>query len=110
MTVWLIFNFGRTVVRSVFYCGLFKTFKFFLISLAFSGGKERHTSQNPNVLVGLRRPHTRREIVWPSALNLKDLPCNGDPRETVDRVHAKYFLLKGAFMSKNIATFVQKWA
>ena len=45
-----------------------------------------------------------------SALNLKDIPCNDDPRETVDRVHAKYVLLKGAFMLKSVATFVQKVA
>ena len=65
--------------------------------LAFSGGKEGHTSQHPDVLAGLGRPHIKREIFWLSALNLKDIPCNGDPRETVDRVHAKYALLKGAF-------------
>ena len=32
-----------------------------------------------------------------------ELPThNGDHHKTVDRVHAKYVLLKGAFMSKNI--------
>ena len=33
-----------------------------IISWLFSGGKEGHTSQNPYVLVGLRRPNIKREI------------------------------------------------
>ena len=41
---------------------------------------------------------------------MKDIPCNGDTRETLDRVHAKYVLHKSAFMLKNVATFVQKVA
>ena len=39
---------------------------------------------------------------------MKDIPYNGDSRETMDRVHAKYVLHKGAFMSKIVAIFVQK--
>ena len=76
--------------------------------MAFSGGKEGHTSQHPNVLVGSRRPNIRRETFWFPALNLKDIPYNGDSRETLDRVYARYVLLKGAFISETIATFVQK--
>ena len=76
--------------------------------MAFSGGKERHTSQHPIVLVGLRRPNIRRETFWFPALNLKDIHYNGDSRETLDRFYARYVLLKCAFISKTIATFVQK--
>ena len=42
------------------------------------------------------------------ALNLKNIPYNGDTRETLDRVHVKYFLPKGAFMSKTVDTLVQQ--
>ena len=66
--------------------------------LAFSGGKE---GQHPNVLVGFRRPHVRREIFLAFCTKFE---------RTVDRVHAKYVLLKGVFMLKNAATFVQKVA
>ena len=71
--------------------------------LAFSGGK-----QHPNILVDLRRPNIGREFFWLSALNLKDIPFNDDFRETLDRAPVKYVLPTGAFMSKIIATFVQK--
>ena len=40
--------------------------------------------------------------------NFKDIPYHGDSRETLDSVHAKDALSKGAFMSKTVATFVQK--
>ena len=67
MTVWLISNFGRTVVRSVFYYGLFKTLSFLSLSVGFLRGKRwggegqgRTYFQHPNVLVGLRRPQIRR--------------------------------------------------
>ena len=66
--------------------------------MAVLGGKEGHTSQHPNVLVGLRRPNVSRGF-FASALNLKDMPYNGDSRETLDRVHVKNVLPKGAFMS-----------
>ena len=45
---------------------------------------------------------------WLSALNLKDVPYNGDSYRTLDRVHVEYVLPEGAFMSKTVATFVQK--
>ena len=48
---------------------------------------------------------SEENFFWLSAQNLKDIPCNEDPREIVDSVHAKYVLLKGAFMSKDVATF-----
>ena len=62
MTVWLIFNFGRTVVRSVFYCEIFKTLSFLSLSVGFLGGKEGHTSQHPDVLVGLERSRVDRYV------------------------------------------------
>ena len=37
---------------------------------------------------------------------MKDIPH--DSRETLDSVHAKYVLSKGAIISKTVATFVQK--
>ena len=40
--------------------------------------------------------------------NFKDIPYHGDSRETLDSVHAKDALSKGALMSKTVATFVQK--
>ena len=45
-----------------FTVGFFKT-KFFLIISWFFQGKERHTSQHPNILAVLRRPNIRREIL-----------------------------------------------
>ena len=62
----------------------------------------------PDVLVGLRKQNIRGEFFCLSALNLKDIPHNGDSRETLVRVHVKYVLSKSAFMSKTVTTFVQK--
>ena len=42
-----------------------------------------------------------------SELNLKDIAYNSEPREPLDRVHVKYVLSKGAFMSKTVAIFVE---
>ena len=42
--------------------GFFKTLSFLLSLAGFSGGKERHTSQHPNVLLGLGRPNIRKRI------------------------------------------------
>ena len=70
-----------------FIVGFFKTYVFSHHKLGFSGGKEGHASQHPNVLVSLRRPNIKRQISWLSALNLKDIPYNGDSRETLDKVH-----------------------
>ena len=47
-------------------------------------------------------------MFWLFALNLKDIAYNGDFHETLDRVHVKYVLSKGTFMSETVATFVQK--
>ena len=46
------------------------------------------------------------EIYLPPTL--KDIPYNSDSCETLDSVHVKYVLPKGAFMSKTVVTFVQK--
>ena len=59
-------------------------------------------------LAGLRRPNIGVEFAWLSELNLRDIPCKGDSRKNLDRVHVKYGLFKGAFMSKTVAIFVQK--
>ena len=76
---------------------------------AFSGGKEGHILQHPDVvLAGLTKPNIRRELFWLSELKLKDIPYNGDSRETLDRIHVRYILCKGAFVSKTVATFAQK--
>ena len=91
--------------------GFFKTLSlpsFGHNQLAFSGGKEGQTLHHPNILVDLRRPNIGREFFWLSTLNLKDIPYNDDFCETSDRVHGKYVLPTGAFMSKIVATFVQK--
>ena len=77
--------------------------------MGFLGGQEGHTSHYPNGLVRLRRPNIGGEIFWLSTLKLKDIPYNGDFRETLDRVsHVEYVLSNVAVMSKTVATFVQK--
>ena len=43
-----------------------------------------------------------------SGLNLKDVLYSGDSPETLDKVNVKHVLPKAAFMSKTVATFVQK--
>ena len=86
----LFYNFGRIAVRSVFYCGLSQDFKFSL-SWLFQGA---------------RRLIIRGEFFFLSLLNLKGIPYIGDFPETLDRVHVKYFMPKGAFMFKT--AFVQK--
>ena len=73
--------------------------------MAFSEGKEGHTSQQPKVSVGLKRPNIRGEIFLLSALTY-----NGDSHETLDRVHVKYFLPKCALRFNTVAIFVQKVA
>ena len=60
------------------------------------------------MLSWLKKAKYQKCIFSLSALNLKDIPCNGDSCETLDMFHVKYVLLKGAFMSKTVATFVQK--
>ena len=45
-----------------FTVGLFKTLSFLSLLAGFSEGNERHTSQHPNVLAGLRRPNIRTEL------------------------------------------------
>ena len=50
---------------------------------------------------------SEEKLFWLSVLNLKDISYHGDSHETLDRVHVKSVLPKGAFMSKTVATFVQ---
>ena len=47
-----------------------------------------------------------REFLLLSALDLKDIPYNGDSHETLDRDHVKHVPSKVGFMSKTVATFV----
>ena len=60
------------------------------------------------MLSWLKKTKYQKSIFSPSALNLKVIPCNGDSCETLDMFYIKYVLPKGAFMSKTVATFVQK--
>ena len=85
--------------------------KFFLIiSWLFSGGKERHTSQHPNVFFGLRRRNIRREffLAFYTKFERHTLQRRLLRNPSLDRVHVDYVLPKGAFMSRTGATFVQK--
>ena len=100
--------FGELSSGLSFTVGFFKTFSFLSLLVGFFRGKEGQISRHPNVLVGLRKPNIRREFFWLSALNLKNVPYNGHFRETLDRVHVKYIVPKGAFMPKTVAIFVQK--
>ena len=79
-----------------FTVSFFKTLSFLLLLADFFRGKDGHTSQHPHVLVGIRRLNIR-EIFWLSTLNFKDNPFNGGSHETLDRVHVKYVLPRGAF-------------
>ena len=73
--------------------------------LAFSDGKEGHTSQHPDVLVGLRRPNIRKEIVL--AFCTKFERHTSQRRLSRNLGHVKYVLPKGALMPKTVATLVQ---
>ena len=85
MTVWLILQFWETC-RQV--CLLLWAFQDFLVfshyQLAFSDGKEGHTSQHPNVLFGLRRPSIRTESVLAFCTNVSvySKPDNPPPEQT----------------------------
>ena len=96
---------GESVVRLVFF---FKTLSFRSLLLAFSGGKEGHTWQHPNVLVDLRRPNIRGEIFWTFHIKFERHTSQRRLSQNLRWVHVKYVLHKGAFMSKTVATFVQK--
>ena len=103
MTVWLILQFfGELLLSLSFTVGFFKTFCFLSLLVGFLGGKEGHNSRHPYVLVGLRRPNIRRKILWLFTLNLKATSYNGNSHETLDKLHVKYVLLKGA-----VVIFVQ---
>ena len=93
-----------------FTVGFFRILSFLSLLVRFFRGKEGQASpsQHPNVLVGLRRPNIRRYFFLFSVPNLKCIPYNGNSRETLDMIHVKYVLPKGAFISKPVATFVQK--
>ena len=108
MTAWLILKFGGIVLRSVFYCGLFQDFKFSLIISWLFQGEGRTYLATPLCFSWLKQTKYQKISFLLSSLYLKDIPYNGASRETLDRVHVKYVMHKGAFTSKTFATFVQK--
>ena len=65
-----------------FTVGFFKTLSFLSLLVGFFRGQETTYLATPNVLVGLR-PNIRREIFLLSALNLKDIPYNGNSRQNL---------------------------
>ena len=109
MIVWLILQLLENCRQVYLLLWAFQDFTFTLIiSWLFQGArKDKPSNTQTLVLVDLRRPNIGREFFL-SALNLKDIPYNDDFRETLDRVHVKYVLPTGAFMSKIVATYIQK--
>ena len=102
---------GELLLGLSFTMGLSRLPVFSHYQLAFSGSKEGHTDIPRNTLSfsWLRKTiYQKQNIFWLTALNLKDIPHKGDSHETLDRIHVKYVLSKGAFMSKTVSTFVQK--
>ena len=98
----LLCNFGRIVLRSVFYRGLFQDFKFtVIISWLLQGARK-------DIPRRLKTTKYQENFVLLSALDLKDITYNSDSRETLDMVNVKYVLPKVTFMSKTVSTFVQK--
>ena len=109
MIVWLILQLLESCRQVYLLLWAFQDFRFTLIiSWLFHGArKNKPTNTQTFVSVDLIRPNIGREFFL-SALNLKDIPYNDDFRETLDRVHVRYFLPTGAFVSKIVATYVQK--
>ena len=102
-------NFGRIFVRSVINCGLFQDIKFSLIiSFLFQGSRKEKPRNTLIFYLAQEDQISEEKFSWLFALNLKDIPYNSHSRETLKRVHVKYVLPKGPFMSKTVATFVQK--
>ena len=96
----------RTLGYMTFTVG-FSRLSSIIISWLFSGGKEGHTSQHPNVLVGLRRPHIRREIFLAF--------CTKFERHTLQRRPSRNrgqgsCSARRCIYVKNVAIFVQKVA
>ena len=92
-----------------FTVGFFKTSIFVSLLVGFFRGQGRTYLAIPYCLSCLKKTkYQKRNFSWLSVLNLKDIPHDSDPRETLDRVHIRCVVLRGAFMSKTVATFVQK--
>ena len=110
MIVWLILQLLENCRQVYLLRWAFQDFTFTLIISWLFQEARKHKLSNIQtlVLVDLRRPNIGREFFFLSALNLKDIPYKDDFRETLDRVHVKYVLPTGAFMSKIVATYVQK--
>ena len=108
MIVWLILQLLENCRQVYPLLWAFQDFTFTLIiSWLFQGArKDQPTNTQTFVLVDLRRPNIGRELFL-SALNLKDIPCSDDFRETFDMAHVKYVLPTGVFMPKIVATYVQ---
>ena len=111
MIVWLILQLLENCRQVYLLLWAFQDFTFTLIiSWLFQGArKDKPSNTQTLVLVDLRRPNIGREF-FPSALNLKDIPCNDDFRETLDRVHVKYVLPTGALCPKSLPPMSKKWA
>ena len=86
-----------------FTVGFLKTLSFLSLLVGFFRGQGRTYLATPCVSWLKKTKYQKRHFLLLSALNL-----NGDLREALDRVDAKYILLKGVFMSKTVATVVQK--
>ena len=63
-----------------------KLLVFWRCELAFSRRQEEHTSQHPDLLVGLKRPNIREEFSWLSVQNSKDIPFNSYSFKVLDKV------------------------
>ena len=99
----------RIIVRSILalIVGFFQAFGFPSLLVGFSRGLGRqipgHTSQQPNVLVGLKDQIAKDKFF--GAFCTKFIPYHGDSRETLNSVDVKHVLSKGA--SKTVTTFAQ---
>ena len=111
VTVWFILQFWENCRRSVFNHGLCQDFWFSLIISRLCQGFRKDIPRNTLTFqLASEDQILEKKWFWLIALNLKDIACNSDCRETLERIYVQYVLSKGAFMSKTIATFVQKLA
>ena len=108
MTVWLILQFWEDCCLVCPLLWAFQDFRFSLIISWLFRGQGRTYLATSSCFCWLKKTkYQKRNFAF--ALNLKDIPYNGYSRETgLDRVLAEYVLPKGAFMSRTVATFVQK--
>ena len=107
----LFCNFGKIVVRSVFCCGLFEDLKFSLsISWLFQGSKKDIPCSTLLFWLAWEDQISEEKFCWLSALNLKDMPNNGDSCETLDRFMLNMFCPEVHLCSKPLPPLWKKWA